>query len=261
LKYWTPLKLEMEIEYHWEIGPLDLWIKKIGNEWLLTHKLSNDKQDEYRLQIAVQEQKPQELIWNRYICPNQYTFIQLEPSSPDRAVIFGSELPLKIFPKSSSLLFASIPIWLRIYAGKKKESMLTEIPTSVLSNTWFGDPLSGELCYNLKTKARRSIQELNISPHRIVCPVFIENKSFNPFDFQQLCIHVENLKIYMGKNHLLTGEVHITIYGEEQISQVSYPDYEPSIEKGCKLLCNERVKVDKSILKKSFSLLKYFTNF
>jgi len=35
----------------------------------------------------------------------------------------------------------------------------------------------------------------------------------------------------------------------------------PEFEKGCELLCKERTPVDKSLLRKSFSILKYFTNF
>ena len=44
-------------------------------------------------------------------------------------------------------------------AGRARGSPppLCELPTVVLSNTWFGDPITGELCYSLKTKVLRQI--------------------------------------------------------------------------------------------------------
>ena len=48
----------------------------------------------------------------------------------------------------------------------------------------------------------------------------------------------------------------ITIQGDK----INFSDKAPEIEKECSLLTNERVAVDKSILKKGVSILKYFTS-
>ena len=80
-------------------------------------------------------------------------------------------------------------------------------------------------------------------------------------DFQKLCLNVEHLRIYQGEKQLWTNVINITNWSEDQLNQVDFSSDVPDFEKGCELLCKERIPVDKSLLKKSFSILKYFTNF
>ena len=77
---------------------------------------------------------------------------------------------------------------MRVSVGKTKPFVLKEEPTVVLSNTWFGDPMGGELCYALRTSARRSFDTLRKRPNRAICSVLIKNAFSTPLDFQRLCI-------------------------------------------------------------------------
>ncbi len=44
-------------------------------------------------------------------------------------------------------------------AGSKKKVQFLETPSQVLSNTWFGDTMTAEPCYALKTRALRNVDE------------------------------------------------------------------------------------------------------
>lgn len=259
--YWQPTALKSGEEYYWKIGSLHLWMKKTKDEWLLAHEQKTEDSPNSRPIIARPRKKPETLFWNRFIFISESNIIQLVPVMQDRAIVVSSENPVKILPKNRTLFFIDIPVWIRIYAGENREAILTELPTAILSNTWFGDTMSGELCYSLSAKAHRSMDELSISTLRAICPVWVLNSSSEHLDFQKLCIHAEHLRVYEGKNKLWTNEVYIKFFGEDQPNEVDFSDNKPSFEEGCRLLSEERKPVDRSIFKKSISILKYFTRF
>ncbi len=103
--------------------------------------------------IAQHGEKPENLTWNRYIYKSELNIIRFVPYLPDRPVVVDPESPIRILPDNSALFFVSIPSWIRIFTGTQEKIMLLEVPAEVLSNTWFGDPMEGELCYSLKTLA------------------------------------------------------------------------------------------------------------
>jgi hypothetical protein len=249
------------MDYHWEIGSLKLWIRRTEIEWLVAYEhqpgdLYADKQV-----VAEKGQKPEDLVWNRFVYEDPSCIMQLMPALHDRAVVISSETPIRMLPGNSALFFVSIPIWVRIYAGESKKAMLIEVPTITLSNTWFGDPMNGELCYSLSTHARRNVEDLEASPQRAVCPLHVRNNWTEQLDFQMMAVHVEHLKIFKGPDQLWTNEVYINFLNKDQLSQVNFSENEPSVIQGCELMAEERVPFDKSILKKSIGFLRSFTNF
>jgi hypothetical protein len=254
------LKINRDKEYYWQIGSLKMWLKKTEDEWLIAYEQSAHDLESEEMVIAKLSKKPESPEWTRFVCASPDT-MQLLPALQDRAIVVGSEMAVKILEENSALFFVTIPVWLRIYAGDKKATMITEIPTVPLSNTWFGDPMTGELCYSLTTRARRSIGESESNPHRAICPVKITNRSKSPLDFQKFSIHVEHLRVYAGEKTLWTNEVKTTFFGEDQPGKIDFSDKKPDLEKGCVLLSKERIPIDRSLLKKSVSFFKYFTSF
>lgn len=258
---WEPITIEKNRPYFWQIGTFKLWIKKIDDELLLSYEQSSEGEESQTLITAEPQEDTENLAWNRFVIKDESNVLQLVPALPERAVVVNSESPVKILPGNGALFFISIPIWVQVYAGEKKKTLISEIPTIVLSNTWFGDPMNGELCFSLSTRARRSIVDTHVPPSRAVCPVWIKNGSQTQLDLQKLCVHVEHLKTYKGKKQLWTNEVYVTFTGEDQLSQVTFSRKTPTIEEGCTLICKERIPVDQSLIQRSFSILKYFTNF
>jgi hypothetical protein len=261
LKLWEPVFLERDIEYCWQIGPLSFWMRHSEDEWLVASESQSTDADSKEVAAAMKQNKPEGLEWTRFIFIEESGSVQLVPALQDKAIVVGSEMEVKILPGNRALFFVSIPVWIRILVGgKKKGSTLIEIPTVNLSNTWFGDPMTGELGYSLTTRAQRTINANAVSQYRAVCPVVMKNSSSSVLDFQKLCIHVENLRVYKGKQRLWTNEVRITYAGESQPSRIDISDKKPTIEEECTLLCGERIPFNKSILKKSVSIFKYFSS-
>jgi hypothetical protein len=259
MNFWEPKTLKKNQWYHWKIGPCRIWIRRSeDDEWSVAFDRTSMDQ---HLVVAQREKKPEDLSLTRYIFRSATDDIQFLPALPDRPVMVNPESPVNLLSKTKAIFFVSIPLWLRIYSGEKDDALLCEIPTEMLSNTWFGDPMEGELCYSLKTSALRSITDFEKKPHKIYCPVYILNNTSTPFQFQKLCIHVENLRVYRANRLLLTNDVEITFIGEELPSQIVLSDGKPSISGDSVMICEERIPTSKSLLKKSFSLLKCFTNY
>jgi hypothetical protein len=258
---WSPVEVEKEKVYYWQIAQLKLWISKAADEIYVAHEQASDVSVEQKVVIAAERKKPEKIEWNRFIVEERSSIIQLNPAVPDRAVVVGSEAPVKILPETKAMFFVGIPIWVRLYIGENKKKEVSEIPTVILSNTWFGDPTGGVLCYGIKSRALRTMDELEESPGKAVCTVVVHNKSEVQLDFQKFCIHVENLKLYRGTKRLWTNEVSIDFFGEDQPSQIVLSQKKPEIEKDCTLICEERVPASTSLLQKSAGLFKYFTDF
>lgn len=261
MNLWKPKNIKGGKCYYWRIGPLQMWIKKTEDEWLLAYQQSQDELEEVVITDTPTQEKPLDLVWSRLVSHIETDTLQLSPSTPDRPVVVSSESPLKIFPESRALFFVSIPVWVRINIGIDQTSFLTEIPTVILSNTWFGDPMTGELCYSMKTRARRTIKNTRIPPHVASCPVWVKNSATKVLDFEKLCIHVEHLTIYEGLRHLWTNEIYINFLGEDLPNEIDFSNQQPSFEQIERVLSQPRTPYSASVFKKSFSFLKYFTNF
>jgi len=267
---WKERGLEEDREYAVYLGPLCLRLRRVEDEWLVAY--------DYNLETVstepdfLEKEKSDSVVWSRFVVNGHFSDIKLIPVLPDRPVVVSSENPIMIMPGSSALFFVTVPVWVRLCTGKNGTITLTDIPSAPLSNTWFGDPLNGELAYSSRTQARRTAAEAPSLPNRVICPVRVGNSSTEPLDLQKLCIHVEHLKVYRekpgeshsedgGTNRLWTNEVLITFYGIDLMSKIDYTKELYPIKGTYELMSGERVPYDTGLLKRSVGILKYFTHF
>ena len=138
---------------------------------------------------------------------------------------------------------------------------LWEVPSVVRSNIWFGDTLSGELCYSLVSRARRHVEDADHPLYKAICPVKIRNESAHMLNVDRFCVHVEHLIVYGGVRLLWTNEVTIRFQGEDQISRVDYTNQRPNLEAHVKLLTPPRVPQRDTLLKRSLGTFARLTDF
>jgi hypothetical protein len=247
---------------HIEVGALSLWIEHRGEEYAYAYTYSEESSNSLAAGVLqASNELPEDLVWNRYIVQDPAAKFQLKPLFPDRAVVVIPEFPLKLSPGSDVLFYVSVPYWIRVLSGSRKKIQFLEIPSQVLSITWFGDTMNGELCYALRTRALRNIEDHGMQPQRIICPVRIVNNGDEVLDFKSLCVHVEHLKVFSGTDHLWSNEVTISYKGNEHPSEIRFLERVPKYEKKSVLLSPERVSSQRKIISKSFGLFKTFTTF
>jgi hypothetical protein len=243
------------------LGPLELWIRRFSEDWYVAHRRAEPEVRACAPKTLLPTKAHEELPWSRWVSSEPAEQIRLVPALPDRPVVVRPKFPLKVPTGESVLIYVNIPMWVRVTIGKSFDQILSEIPSIVLSNTWFGEPTAGELCYALKTKALRDLDELSNHPFMVTCPVSVENQAPTDLDFQRICIRVEHLHVYRGARRLWTNQVEVLFKGEDFTSQINVLKYAPKLEGTSERLCAAREPVERSLLEKSFSFLRSLTGF
>jgi len=258
---WNPLPIKPERTYQASFCTMQLWVKHSKADWYVTHRATARELPAAGLHLVLPDAEPKDAAWTRWVAGDDRPLIHLIPALPDRPVVLRPRYPLHVPRGRSAQFFVNLPLWIRVQAGAPSATPLTEIPAVVLSNTWFGAPTAGELCYALKTKAPRHLEEVSNHPYTVTCPVSVENQAPTDLEFQRLCIHVEHLHVYRGQRRLWTNQVEVVFKGEELVSQINIRRYAPVFEQTSERLCPARQPVDHSLLKKSFSFLRAITGF
>ena len=255
--------LDLNKQYRVQIGPLILWLKYLSDEILIAAEHIEDETGESEAStFSITDESAKELLdWKRWVVGENSNTISIFPVMPDRPVVVRPEVPVKIPEGHEALFFVSIPVWVKIVVSNTKEIVLCQEPSIVLSNIWFGDPMSGELCYSLRTMARRQIVDTNPKPHRAACPVRILNTTKSQLDVDRFCVHVEYLNIYKGTNRLWTNEVRINFQGEDAVSKIEYIQKSPEYEKVNGVVSKATMPWKKTLLKKSLGTFKSLTGF
>lgn len=230
-----------------ELGPLRVWFKRTYNEiWIAT---------QYKVIDAFSDDT-QNLTWIRWIVGEKDFHLKLSPVVADKPIIICPEYSFKILKKAEARVFTRIPLWVRIALISSSEQILVEIPTIVLSKTWFGDPTSGELCYWSTTVARREIKENYFKDFMAICTLNIHNQSESDLQVEKICYRVERLTLFEKDDHIWTDESEITYRGNEQHSDVVMTGILPMEARGGKKIGNPRSPVRKSIATRTFEILR-----
>jgi hypothetical protein len=209
----------------------------------------------------VNDREHANLDWKRWVVGNACDQVLILPTLPDRPVVVRPDVPVKIPAAQEALFFFTIPAWARIVAVKPQKIVLFEEPSIVRSNTWFGDLMAGELCYSLRSRARRYIADIEAKPHRVACPVRIRNVTDSQFDVERFCVHVEYLNIYKGTRRLWTNEVLMSFQGEDTANKIEYSQSAPGYEAVAGIISEARTQLKQTLLKKSLGTFKSLTGF
>jgi hypothetical protein len=246
--------------YRADIGPLSIWVRIGKHEWHVASERHDERVWERRLSPARKSKEQDALEWTRWISPTVRSEAALFPALPEKPVVIRPAVSTNISPGNSAMLYVGLPVNVLVKI-EPSGVVLCEIPTMVLSNTWFGDTVSGELCYSLKSRAVSELFQSEPRPHFATCPVLVKNSSSSMLSFERFILHVEHLSLFNGRTRLWTNTVTVEFRGEEQLSQVNIEKEAPDIEAVGAKLCEPRKPVEKGLLKKSFLAIKTLTGY
>ncbi len=231
------------------IGPLSLFLKKQLNDmWIASSRDENRDGDP--------EELPEIPDWQRIALPEKHQEIQLNPVFPDRSVVIDTENIYRVFRKARSRVYCRIPVFIRVTPKDRDDVIIAEIPTVILSNTWFGDFTEGELSYALSSTARRVLHKELFDPHLVVCPMEINNQSENELRFEKMCLRVDRLSIYVKDGEMWADETLITHHGRDSHSDIEMKGVVPVEAKGALLLSRPRTPVRRSVAVRTFKILR-----
>ena len=220
--------------------------------------IKREKDGWYFLQNENQQQLENDVDFKKaeYFQTGKSNSIIITPALPVKPLVFkGSSL--KVTPKQKFIFFLKIPITIQIYYSKSAdENLIKEIPSKRLSDTWFGEPDSGEAAFALGNEYFLNFETLETSPLEAICPVSIYNNSQNTLEIQRQIIRVEFLSLYKNAKKIVTGLVQVEYKGQQILSSADY--HYSKIYDGEKqeILAKPRNGIEKSLLKINFHSIK-----
>jgi hypothetical protein len=226
-KIWGVQKLVAGAVALHRIGPLTIWLERSEDEW---HYAFSRKEMDLGHKGA---EKPENIEWNRWVCGHGDLDLELTPAMPPRPVVVRPVMPVQILPGQRVDFFISIPIYVSgviFDRAKGKRVTAFEEPTVVLSNSWYGLPSNGTLCYALRTRARRTLDALRMDPHLAVCPIELVNESAKPLLFERILLRTSLLGLYAGRLHVWTSPARLLYRGEDPLPELIYHNEPPQYD-------------------------------
>ncbi len=264
MSIWDPISVEAGQCVSWTLGSFSVYAERHEHEWHTLTVLQDRNLlsgGNYCCVFSMHAVKPLSSDWKHYLV-REGNRADPVPVMPDRPVVIRPDRALTLLPGEYAQFFVGIPVWFRLLVGTETlKKQLFEQPISILLNTWFGDPVNGELCYALATRLYHDHKQIHSAPAHALCPLFIKNESETDLQFERICLHVENLSVFKSSTRLWTNAVTVIFKGTDQSTQIQISKAAPDFEKHIEPVCNSRQAVESWYIKKTFSMLKYFTGF
>ena len=235
-------------------------MERVETEWHVLSRAESKEAAEASWTLVPRSLKPATSQWRHYLHRDGGP-MQPSPALPDRPVVIRPDRALTLLPGQSTVFFLRIPAWFRLATPGARPARIFEEPLASLTRTWFGDPVTGELCWGLATRLHHSLDSVHPSADHAVCPLMIENDSDTDLEFQKICIHVENLNVFRGSRHLWTNSLHAVFKGPDQVTQIEIVHTPPGFEDGLVPISGAREPAAGWNIRRTFGVLKYFTDF
>ncbi len=265
MSIWDKHTIEKDVCYKVKVGPLSMWIKSVEDEIQITSLRADEAEvepgEEPQFLICDDPEQTKGLKWSRWVAGEHSNRIRISAVMPNRSVVVRPELPLKLPGGQKALFYVRIPIWVKISIISSEDVQIIEEPTVELSNIWFGSAVSGELCYSLRSTARRKFDNFLPMPHKVVCPVFIDNMSRTQLDIARFCIQANHLNIYSGQTKMWTNDIKMLFEGDELESSINYSQKPSELEPDATLITNARIPVKKAFFQRGLDSFKSLGNF
>jgi hypothetical protein len=257
---WDPVVIAQRQCAAWRFPLRSIWVERIESEWHVLSLPEPGKRAEARSMFIPRTQKPTSSEWRHYL-HRESGLVQPCPVLPDKPMVVRPDRALTLLPGQSTIFFLEVPVWFRLSTTGPRAARIFEEPLCVLTRTWFGDPVTGELCWGLAARLHHSIDSVEPSAWIAVCPLMIENDSDTDLDFEKICLHVENLSIFRGPLRLWANSLNVIFKGPDQATQIEIVHAPPGFEQGLALVSAARQPAAGWNIRKTFGMLKYFTDF
>ncbi len=219
--HWLSIPLGENEAAIWSIENVTVYAQRVSGDWML----ARDESDEARPEQQVRKilSIPIGLEWKRWALNQTAKEIRFWPSLPDKPVVVKTKIPVIVPPNTSIELYINIPVWLEVSVSQGDEYYtLDNLVPSRLSNTWYGTLFEGQLCYAIKSRARRALEDLDNDPLRAACLFRINNQSNDPLPIEKIRILPEHLGLFQSLERLGTSSVTVDFRGQDRGSEISY---------------------------------------
>lgn len=185
------------------------------------------KAGELRL-AARRDGESRELRWSRWAPSAEWDGrLGLAPAFPDRPLVVKPEDDFWLMKGARARIFVRVPMVVQVSALGTAPRVFSEIPTTILSDTWWGNPEEGEHCYFLDTMARRVMAEADFLEHLCACPLQLVNRSPDDLLVTRIALRPAYLSVYRDDTRLWSDVTTVRYRGEEEGSDLEVAGHPP----------------------------------
>lgn len=249
---WGRHSLELGSEHTVDVGPLRFFFRGASNEMQVAW--TRDSGEEVRGQEHSSD-------WQRWAVADTPEAAALRPAFPALPLVVAPETPFHLTPRASARIYVRIPAVAVFELDDGLETPLLDVPTQLMSNTWFGTPIDGELCLWLPTAAKRELSIEPLQPHLVTCPVQIENRSEEPLEVEKIAVRVEHLSIFTTGSALWADETRATYLADDEGSSLDMSGVAPREAHDAVLFTPARVPMTRGFRARTFARLKSLSRF
>jgi hypothetical protein len=253
----------------WDLGPKQtavwtfperrIYVERVEQEWHVLSVAGAQNAAAASRTFIERSRKPASSEWRHYLSRESGP-VRPQPALPDRAIVAKPDRSLTLLAGESAQFFLEIPVWFRMNVGERLVQVFEE-PIGVMSNTWFGDPVNGELCYVLATRLHQGMSSIVPTAWRAVCPMAVTNDSATNLAFERICLHVQNLAVFRGDDRLWTNALSVLFRGAEQASHIQVSSGPPGFQAGLAPAAPARQPAESWDIRKTFSRFREFADF
>jgi hypothetical protein len=260
LAVWDAWDLGQKQTAVWTFPERTIHVERVDQEWHVLSVAGSTGTTVASRTFIDRSLKPRSSEWRHYLSREAGPVLP-RPVLPDRALVAKPDRSLTLLAGESAQFFLEIPVWFRMNAGADRQVQVFEEPLTVLSNTWFGDPVTGELCYALATRLHQGLSSIAPSAWRAVCPMAVTNDSATDLAFERICLHVQNLAVFRGDERLWTNGLEVLFRGAEQASNIRVSPGAPEFEPGLAPAAPARQPAEVWDIRKTFSRIREIAEF
>lgn len=248
---WGTRSLEDAARTRMRCGRLLVELSSSNDEICLSSRNLSDDEFEH-----LDESDP--VQWTRWAVCTGASDVEIAPGLPSLPLLVDPEDEFYVLPNGEARVYIRIPLSVVVKVHDDFDQFLGEFPTETLSQTWFGETDSGELCYSLSSGAHRERCE-NLDESGVQAPVTIINDSSEPLQVSRVCLRVAGLSIYRTGNSLWTNETVVRYQGGESPSKVAIKNGPPADAPAAHLVAGPRSVGPATAVARTFRTLRRWT--
>lgn len=224
---------------------------------------------EGEVRLATEKADPGDLArWSRWAVPLEdgeapgQVLIHVRPALPDRPLLVQPEVPFSLLPRAEARVFIRVPLTIRLEIDVEPQSarppvLFRSLPSLELSDTWWGEPDHGELCWWLETTARRRVNPSLLEPHLAICPLHMVNQSKVDLQVEKLCFRMRYLSLFADGPGFWADTARVRYQGESEGSRIDMTGTAPDEATDPRLVSGPQV-LTQGFTARTFARLRAF---
>mgnify|MGYP001822416994 FL=1 len=189
--------------------------------------------------------------WIRWVpTPGWSGQLQLTPILPTRPLVVRPDHAFRLMQDSEARIYVRVPVELQVEVGDRT---LLQVPTRVLSDTWWGSTEVGKLHYFLDTQARRQLGDGDFEEHLAMCPVQLRNGSPEELTVHRISLQTEFLSLYRDGTRLWSDTTTVRYRGADEDSDLRFGGKAPQEAPDAELIGLARRSVGRGFSARTFA--------